>query len=232
MVLDDIADGAGALVEPAPVAHSDGLGHGYLHVVHPRPVPHGFEDRRGETKGQEVLDRLLGQIMVYAEDLLLVEGHGDLCVQRPGTLLVPAEGLLDHQPGESSGRAPTQPGRSQQPRDDAEQLRRSGQIEQPVAAGTRNVVTLLQQFGQRLVGRGILVAAGHIPGLRKQPLPALGSSRPSLVPPEPAELGVGHVRPSHPDQDELQGQAAFRREPAQRRQELAPREVAGCAEDD
>jgi hypothetical protein len=42
-------------------------------VVHEVAVPDRLEDAVGEPKGEDVLDRLLAQIMIDAEDLGLIE---------------------------------------------------------------------------------------------------------------------------------------------------------------
>jgi hypothetical protein len=80
VVLDDVAHRAGSLVEPAAILDTNGLSDGDLHVVHPGAVPDRFEDRVREPDGKQVLHRLLGQVVVDPEDLLLGEHRGDLGV--------------------------------------------------------------------------------------------------------------------------------------------------------
>ena len=74
VVLDDVAQRPGGLVEAAAVLDAELLGHGDLDVVDVAAVPDRLEDGVGEAQGQDVLDRLLAQVVVDAEDLVLVEG--------------------------------------------------------------------------------------------------------------------------------------------------------------
>ncbi len=69
VVLHDVAHGAGGLVEAAACADAEGLGHGDLHVVDLAAVPDRLEDRVGEPEGEEVLHRLLAEVVVDAEDV-------------------------------------------------------------------------------------------------------------------------------------------------------------------
>ncbi|MNZ61890.1 hypothetical protein D3C78_799930 [compost metagenome] len=66
MVLNHVAQLAG-LVEIAPTAFdADLLGHGDFHVGDGVLVPLGFEQAVGEAQGDQVLHRLLAQVMVDA----------------------------------------------------------------------------------------------------------------------------------------------------------------------
>src|SRR5205085_1501665 len=73
VVLDDVAQGPRPLVEAAPVPHPERLGHRDLHVVDVAPVPQGLEDGVGEAQGEDVLDRLLPQVVADAVHLPLLE---------------------------------------------------------------------------------------------------------------------------------------------------------------
>ncbi len=97
MVLHDVAEGAGRLVEAAPVLDAEGLGDGDLHVVDVAAVPHRLEDGVGEAQGQDVLDRLLPQVVVDPVDLVFLEDLVQGGVEPVGTGQVAAERLLDHQ---------------------------------------------------------------------------------------------------------------------------------------
>ena len=61
-------------------------------------VPDRLEDAVGEPEHQHVLDGLLAEVVVDAEDLLLVEEAADLLVQLAGRGEVVAERLLDDEP--------------------------------------------------------------------------------------------------------------------------------------
>jgi hypothetical protein len=58
-------------------------------------VPERLEDAVGEAQRQDVLDRLLAQVVVDPVDLLLLEHAGDQRVQAAGGVEVVAERLLD-----------------------------------------------------------------------------------------------------------------------------------------
>ena len=95
VVLDDVAEGAGLLVEGAAAFDADGFGGGDLDVVDVVAVPDGLEDAVGEAEDEDVLDGLFAEVVVDAEDLVFVEDLVDLVVERAGGLEIVAEGLLD-----------------------------------------------------------------------------------------------------------------------------------------
>ena len=95
MVLGDVAEGTGLLVEAAAVLDAERFGDGDLDVVDVAPVPDGLEDGVGEAQGEDVLDRLLPEVVVDPVHLLLGErGVHDL-VERRGRLGVVTVWLLD-----------------------------------------------------------------------------------------------------------------------------------------
>ena len=63
----------GAVVVAGARADAEVLGRGDLDVVDVVAVPHRLEHAVGEPERQQVLDRLLAQVVVDAEDLALVE---------------------------------------------------------------------------------------------------------------------------------------------------------------
>ena len=97
MVLHDVAEGAGPFVEAASLLDAERLGHGDLDVVDVAAVPERLEDGVGEAQGQDVLDRLLAEVVVDPVDLRLVEGLVQGGVELAGAGQVAAERLLDHQ---------------------------------------------------------------------------------------------------------------------------------------
>ena len=82
MVLEHVPHDARFLVVLAPLLDADALRGGDLHVVHVLAVPERLEDRVGEPEHQEVLDRLLAQVVIDAVHLVLGEGATDARVQR------------------------------------------------------------------------------------------------------------------------------------------------------
>ena len=98
VVLEDVARGAGLLVERAAVLDADRLGHGDLDVVDVAPVPERLEDAVAEPEDQQVPDRLLAEVVVDAIDLRLAEDLADLAVEPLRRLEVVTERLLDDDP--------------------------------------------------------------------------------------------------------------------------------------
>src|SRR6185295_5760307 len=134
VALDDVADHAGGVVELAPAFDGDVLGHGDLDVVDVLPVPHGLEDGVAEPEDQDVLDGLLAEVVVAAEDLLLVEELRDGAVELARGGEVAAEGLLDDdaRPGLRGGGL-QESGTLQVAEDDGEDAGRDGEVVEPVA---------------------------------------------------------------------------------------------------
>jgi hypothetical protein len=73
VVLDDVADRAFVVVEGAPIRHIERLRHCQLHRRDVLAVPDGLEEAVCESKILQVLDRLLAQVVVDAEDRILPE---------------------------------------------------------------------------------------------------------------------------------------------------------------
>ena len=73
VVLDQVAQRARLVVVAGAAADADVLGGGDLDVVDVVAVPDRLEHRVREPEGQQVLDGLLAQVVVDAEDLALVE---------------------------------------------------------------------------------------------------------------------------------------------------------------
>ena len=99
MVLDDVPGRADAVVVAGPAADPDVLGHGDLHVVDVVAVPDRLVQLVGEPQRQQVLDRLLAEVVVDAEHRL---SAGNTELTRPLSFCadseVVAERLLDHHP--------------------------------------------------------------------------------------------------------------------------------------
>ena len=100
MVLHHVAQRAGLLVVAGARADAFLLGHGDLHVVDVLLVEQRLEDAVGEAQHQDVLDRLLAEIVIDAVDLPLVEDRGDGVVDGPRARQIVADRLLDDQPRE------------------------------------------------------------------------------------------------------------------------------------
>ena len=98
MVLDDVAGGADAVVVAGAAADADVLGHRDLHVVDVVRVPDRLEQLVGEAQREEVLDRLLAEVVVDPEDRVRREDRLDDVVELARRLEVVAERLLDDDP--------------------------------------------------------------------------------------------------------------------------------------
>jgi hypothetical protein len=72
VILDHVAQGAGFLVIAATRAHALAFAHGDLDMIHCVPRPQPLKDCVREPEHQDVLHRLLPQIVVNAQDLALM----------------------------------------------------------------------------------------------------------------------------------------------------------------
>ncbi len=95
VVLQHVAGRAGLLIEGSASLDADALGAGDLDVIDEVPVPDRLEDAVAEAEHQDVLHRLLAQIVVDAEDLILRQNRVHLVVQLARRLQIVAERLLD-----------------------------------------------------------------------------------------------------------------------------------------
>src|SRR5499426_3323118 len=82
MVLDDVTDRARLLIKSTPPLDAEVLGHGDLHTLNMVAIPERFQERIGEAEEEQVVHRPLAQVMVDAEDRLLVEGAEQRAVER------------------------------------------------------------------------------------------------------------------------------------------------------
>ena len=233
MVLDDVSQRAGMLVERAPVLDAYRLRNCDMHVADIAPVPDGLEDRVGETEGEHVLHCLFAHVVVDPVDLRLVEACMQGLVECHRGLEVPTKGLLDHEPGEL---APS-PGLVQSAAGEAtchlpEQRRDGGEVEDAVAARATAFVggvELGHDLRDPREGGIVVVVADHIPEALRQLGPGrfgVGDGRETVI----AELVVGPRGPRDPDEAEALGQGPLARQRGERRQELPRGEIARRSE--
>ncbi len=148
MVLDDVAGRADAVVVAGPAAHPDVLGHGDLHVIHVVGVPDRLIHLVGEAQRQDVLHRLLAQVVVDPEHAVRREHRLHDRVELARCRQVAAEGFLDHHApplavdvsGET--RVPQLLGHL------GERLRRNRQVERVVAHRPARPIQLRQRLLQ------------------------------------------------------------------------------------
>ena len=103
MVLDHIAEGSCGFVERPAAFDADGLSRRDLDVVDVISIPHVLKNAVGEAEDEDVLHRLLAQVVVDAEDLVLIEHLVHVVVQLARALEVVAEGLFDDGANPASG---------------------------------------------------------------------------------------------------------------------------------
>ena len=96
VVLHEVAQRARAVVVAGARADPDVLGRGDLDVVDVVAVPDRLEHEVREPERHHVLDGLLAQVVVDAEDLALAEDARDDLLQLARRREVGAERLLDH----------------------------------------------------------------------------------------------------------------------------------------
>src|SRR6516225_1683219 len=71
MVLDHVADCPGLVIKLATILDAKFLSHRDLDATHMGAIPNRLKDRIGKTSVKDVLHRLLSQIVVDPEDVLL-----------------------------------------------------------------------------------------------------------------------------------------------------------------
>ena len=148
VVLDDIAGRADAVVVAGPATQPDVFGHSDLHVVDVVRVPDRVEQLIGEPQRQDVLHRLLAEVVVDPEHRLLGEDGVDHLVEFACAVQVVAERLLDDHPAPPAVLRAGQPGLVQLFAHHRERLGRDRQVEDVVAAGAALGVELLQRLGE------------------------------------------------------------------------------------
>ncbi len=99
MVLEHVADGAGALIVLSAFPDAFVFVDGHVYFPDIAVVPDGIEDRVREAQGEEVADHVLREVVVEAVDLGFVEVAGDERVQAFRRCGVEAERFLEREAG-------------------------------------------------------------------------------------------------------------------------------------
>src|SRR6185437_7104127 len=97
MVLEHVAQHAGLVVIVAAPFDLDLLGDGDLYVVDKIVVPQRLEQSVGETENQDVLHRLLAEIVIDAIDLVFAEHTAKDLIKLPRGSQVVTKRFLDDQ---------------------------------------------------------------------------------------------------------------------------------------
>jgi hypothetical protein len=95
MVRHHVAQRAGRVVKAPTAPDTESLRDGDLHVIDVIAIPDRFEQSVGETQNQDVLHRLLAEIMIDAKDLALVEDATQIVIELLRGLQIGPERLLD-----------------------------------------------------------------------------------------------------------------------------------------
>src|SRR5207245_10476267 len=81
MVGNHVTQRSRLIVVTSAFLHSDGFSHRNLYVVDISPVPNRFENSVSETKSQDILNRLLSEIVIDPVNLLLFSNVQELFIQ-------------------------------------------------------------------------------------------------------------------------------------------------------
>src|SRR5438445_5616136 len=194
-VRDDVADRACLLVEAAATLDAEAFRHRDLHALDVVAVPDRLEEGVREAEDEEVLDRLLPEVVVDAEDARLVEDLVQRLVEGLRRGEIPAERLLDDD-ARVAGAA-----RSPEPPDHRlEQARRDGEI-------VERALRRAELSAERLERGRIAVVAAHV----AKPLAEsrkCGLVEPSVpldtLPGAPPELLERPLRPRNADDGDVE----------------------------
>ena len=177
MVLDHVAQGAGAIVVAATVADAQAFRNRDLHVVDVTTVPDRLHDAVGEAEDEDVLDGLLAQVMVDAVNVVFAEDRVDDAVQLAGRGQVDAERLLDNHTRPAVTRGALSPGTAQLFDDVDERCRWHGQIVEAVAAYAPLRFDFSQLLVQAVVAFRVVVATVGVEEARGERVPDLRVKR-------------------------------------------------------
>ena len=89
MILDHVTHRAGLVVELAAPFDADMFADGDLHMADASAAPQRFEQHVAEAQRDQVLHRLLAQVVIDAVDLLFLEDRADQLIDafRGGAIL-------------------------------------------------------------------------------------------------------------------------------------------------
>ncbi len=99
VVLDHVADGAGLIIKGAPALDAEIFRHGDLHAFDMIAVPERLQNGIGEAEEDHVMNRLLPQVMIDAENRFLVESREQDAIERQCRNEVVSERFFDDDAG-------------------------------------------------------------------------------------------------------------------------------------
>ncbi len=237
MVLDHVAGGSDAVVVPGPAADPDVLGHGDLDVVDVSAVPDRLVHLVGEPQRQDVLHRLLAEVVIDAEHRLGREDPVQRRVQLPRAGQVVAERLLDHHPPPAAPVRVRQAAALELLDHGGKLVRRDRQVERVVPARAPLRVELAHALGELVERRVVAERPGHEPDALAELLPHRVTERRARVllhrlVGDLGEILVRPVPPGEADEREAWRQQAPVGQVVDRRHQLLAREVTGDPEHD
>ena len=169
VVLDQVAQRACGVVVVGARADADVLGGGDLHAVDVVAVPERLEHAVGESEGHHVLDGLLAQVVVDAEDLVLVEDREHAAVELARLLERCAERLLDDH-AHLAVLVVGELGVAELLDDHGEEARRGGEVEGAIERLAGLLLKLVKDLAEFAVDRVIVEGARHVLDVFEQAL--------------------------------------------------------------
>src|SRR5437867_12863729 len=224
------------LVVAAPSLHPYRLRQGDLYVVDVAPVPDGLEDPVAEAKNQNILDRLLSQIVIDPVDLLLIQAVPQLGVEALRRLQVAAKRFFHDHPAPAAMLLARQSDGVELADNLSEKLRGRGQVIKEIPLGAMLPVQLRQPVRQLLVDRGVFEVSAVVVDPLQKPFPELGvhgcsGVRLDVLRELAAKFVVGPGPAGEADDGELFRQKTRPGQVAQRGEKLALGQIAAGAAD-
>src|SRR5712692_6521918 len=99
MILDDVADRSGLIVEAAAALDAEILCHGDLHTLDVVAVPERLHEGVRETEDDHIVHRPLPQVVIDSENRGFIELPEEDLIQMSRRLQVVTERLLDDDAG-------------------------------------------------------------------------------------------------------------------------------------
>ena len=237
MVLNHVTHRPRGVVVTGASLHAEWLGGSDLNMGDMVVIPDRFEDRVGEAHHHDVLGRLLAEIMIDTVGVALGEDLADKPVEKLGRLEILSERLLDNDSRPTAGSGGVQSALTEVIQDDGELIGRHGKVVKAIAPGAAFAVGLLHLGGEGAVSLGIVKGTLVV-------MDRGGKARPEfLVEGCPgklsrrllkflAELLAGLLASCKADDRDRGRESPFGGKVIERRDQLAVRQISGCAEND
>jgi len=224
VVLHHVADRPGIVIEGDAPFKAHGLGHGDLHVIDMRRVPQRFEHQVGKAQRQQVLHRLLAEIVVDPENPVFGEGPRDRIIDLAAGGEVRAQRFFEAH----AHRLARQPRRLQPLDGRAEQARRGREEDRKAARGRAYLggqIGVAFQRGriERLVGKAVQERRHAAASLGREIFLQRGAG-------EVAIFGIAHVAACGADDLQIGGEQPVGIKREQAWQQHALGKVAGGSE--